>query len=98
MNNMQIKMNLFARVSRLAIFTLSVEMTAAASSSFLPDAFTYWFWQSCKHLFKVRVSATNNHFAALVVGNWLYIDGGEIWATWHGSNAAASPVWSASSP
>src|SRR5467141_1249984 len=43
-------MNIFARVSSLAIFALSVETGAAASSSFLPDTFTSWFWQSCKHL------------------------------------------------
>jgi hypothetical protein len=43
------------------------------------------------------VSVTKNHFAALVVNNWLYIDGGEIWAV-YGSDTTPSSVYSASSP
>ena len=41
------KMRYFARVSRLALFVL---LFKTASSSFLPDTFTAWFWQSCKYL------------------------------------------------
>jgi hypothetical protein len=52
-------MKSFARVSRLALFVLSVKTGTAASSSFLPDTFTSWFWQSCKHLsLLIGVSAT----------------------------------------
>ena len=47
---LNIRMNSFARVSRLVIFALSIETGTAVSSSFLPDTFTAWFWLSCKHL------------------------------------------------
>lgn len=94
----KIRMNLFVSVSRLVIFALSVETGIAANSSFLPDTFTFWFWQSCKHLSLPQVDATKNKFAALVVNNWLYIDGGDIYAKWYGLNTNSSMVFSASFP
>jgi hypothetical protein len=41
---------------------------------------------------------TKNKFAALVVGKWLYIDGGEIWGKWHGEDTTPSAVWSTPFP
>jgi hypothetical protein len=54
-------MKSFTRMGRLVIFVLSIETGTAVSSSFLPDTFTAWYWQSCKHLsllVHIRVSAT----------------------------------------
>ena len=56
------KVKSFARMSRLVIFVLLVEVGTAVSSSFLPDIFTAWYWQSCKHLSRlvhIKVSVTN---------------------------------------
>ncbi|KAN0083556.1 hypothetical protein V8E54_002644 [Elaphomyces granulatus] len=49
---------------------------------------------SCKHLSLPQVDATKNKFAALVVNNWLYIDGGDIYAKWYGLNTNSSMVFS----
>jgi hypothetical protein len=52
------KMKSFARMTRLVIFVLLVEAGTAVSSSFLPDIFTAWYWQSCKHLSLVHIKAS----------------------------------------
>jgi len=88
-------MIILVRLNRLIILVLSIDVKSVVASSFLPDEFASWFWQSCKYiLYVTRVTTTKNDSAALVVDKWLYIDGGEIWAKWGGSNTIPSGVWS----
>lgn len=83
------------RLLSLALLALYLEHRVTTAASFLPDNFAFWISQSCELLIlKLPPFYLNISPVALVVQNWLYIDGGEIWARWDGTGVSASHVWS----
>jgi hypothetical protein len=60
---------------------LQAEIVVSTRPSFLPQNFAFWYWQSCNdHSGLVKLFILTL-LLAIVVGNWLYIDGGQISAT-----------------
>ncbi|KAI9766840.1 MAG: hypothetical protein M1839_004763 [Geoglossum umbratile] len=91
-------------VNLFAVLAIVVTHAQVAGSTWLPDGFQKWFWQSC--MYAERASFLPSEFfcaaelnlislapnaptlgltfpnkLAVVVGDWLYIDGGEIYSS-----------------
>lgn len=65
-----------------------------ATASFLPANLTSWFDQSCKFSFPKALVNKADISPAVIVGDWLYVDSGEVWILTNGSLGSNSAVWS----
>ena len=58
---------------------LSCILIAVQASFPLPSNFSNWGWLSCKKASMDRLLLSQTNCQAIVVGNYLYIDGGEYY-------------------
>jgi hypothetical protein len=79
---------------RLVLFFVVLGCARVARSASIPPGFSLWWWQECENIPSVFAGASAPFFltvgltllTAVVVGDWLYIDGGDTYSITDGQS------------